>query len=206
MKKILFLIFCVSVSWSESDRIIPDKQCNCGIIFETTNISDICDVSNSSLFKSSVSITNNGIISNFGTVEIFDDQNIIQLINNISIIPNNWVLLYLGCSQLKNWNKIDIINNCYYDPKSSCDGSFAIIITSKIFTEMIELIDNTLLPFDTGPLRIINSRYPNKCWAFNPNLIIADVRDSNIRTEGGNNYMYDFSRKCRWDLSNYYFG
>lgn len=150
------------------------------------------------------------IENNYNRILILDDdilihKNIIHLINNISIIPNNWVLLYLGCSQLKNWNKINIIKNFYYDPKSSCDGSFAIIITSKIFKEMIELIDNSLLPFDTGALRIINSRYPNKCWAFYPNLIIADVRDSNIRTEGGNNYMYQFSRKCRWNLSNYYF-
>lgn len=150
------------------------------------------------------------IEKNYNRVLLLDDDilihnNIINLINNITIIPNNWVLLYLGCSQLKNWNKINIIKNCYYDPKSSCDGSFAIIITSKIFKELIELIDNCLLPFDTGPLRTINSRYPNKCWAFYPNLIIADVRDSNIRTEGGNHYMYQFSRKCRWDLSNYYF-
>ena len=36
MKKIIFLIFCVLASCSESDRIIPDKQCNCGIIIETT--------------------------------------------------------------------------------------------------------------------------------------------------------------------------
>lgn len=150
------------------------------------------------------------IENNYSRILILDDdilihKNMISLINQINIIPNNWVLLYLGCSQLKNWNKIEIMKNCYYNPKSSCDGSFAIMITSNIFKELIELIDNTLLPFDTGPLRIINSRYPNKCWVFYPNLIIADVRDSNIRTEGGCNYMYDFSRKCRWDLSNYYF-
>lgn len=149
------------------------------------------------------------IKNKYNKILILDDdillhKDIISLTNKIDVIPNNWVLLYLGCSQLKNWNKIEIINNSYYNPKGSCDGSFAIMVSSTIFKELIDLIDNALLPFDTGPLRIINSRYPSKCWVIYPNLIIADVRESNIRTDGGDNYMYNFSRKCRWDLPNYY--
>ena len=36
MKKIIVIIFIFSFGCSEKDRILPNKQCNCGIIKETT--------------------------------------------------------------------------------------------------------------------------------------------------------------------------
>ena len=115
-----------------------------------------------------------------------------------------WYLLYLGCSQLKSWDKISITNNIY-KPLGTCDGSFAIALNSMIFYELLISIEHSLQPFDTGPLRNLQNKYPDKCFCLYPNLIIADVRNSDIRSDSGITYMNKFSKKCKWNLSDYDF-
>lgn len=145
------------------------------------------------------------ISNKYNKILIFDDdiifhKNIIDILRN-TIFPN-YYLLYLGCSQLKNWNKVTIKDG-FYKPKSTNDGSFAIMIDNIIFNELINLINTSLLPFDTGPLRHIQNKYPDYCWVMYPNIIIADVRNSDIRNEGGKKYMFDFAKKTRWELTYY---
>ena len=49
----------------------------------------------------------------------------------------------------------------------------------------------------------IQNKYPDYCWVMYPNIIIADVRNSDIRNEGGKKYMFDFAKKTRWELTYY---
>jgi glycosyltransferase involved in cell wall biosynthesis/GR25 family glycosyltransferase involved in LPS biosynthesis len=56
------------------------------------------------------------------------------------------------------------------------------------------------LPFDSGPLRRIYSRYETQCYVLYPNLVISDVTDSCIRGSRDQDVM---SRKFRWNLQDY---
>ena len=151
------------------------------------------------------------INNKYKNILILDDDVIFKkdFINSLKLynqVLPKWYLLYLGCSQLKHWDKIKIHNidklNIYY-PQGTSDGSFAIGVNYKIFNELIDLIDKTILPFDSGPLREIQRKYSDKCIVLYPNLIIADVTNSDIRSEKGPEYMIKFANLCKWKLNDY---
>ena len=112
-----------------------------------------------------------------------------------NILNSNWKLIYLGASQ-HNWKNIqfDLEKRLYYC--RGTDGAFAVGINSIIFELLIELIDKAVLPFDSGPLTNIQKMFPQDCFVLFPNLIIADVSDSDCRKSRDQNIM---SQKFRWD-------
>jgi GR25 family glycosyltransferase involved in LPS biosynthesis len=160
-------------------------------------------------------IINDAKNKNYENILILDDdvvfhnnfnecfENKIKTLNN-----SNWKLLYLGASQLKNWDKVKIINNEYYLPCGSSDGSFAVGIHNSLYTELLGILtSNKLLPFDTGPLRYIQHKYMNECLVMYPNIIIADVRESDIqeRPKDQKQHLIKFAQNCKWDLKNFDF-
>lgn len=135
-----------------------------------------------------------------------DDVFIIKNFNNIlskysEIIKGNWKLLFLGANDKKSIQNIkNLQNNLYYYTDGLVDGAFSIAIHHSIFKEIINIIDTFILPFDSGPLRKIQTLYPLDCYIFYPNLMIADVTNSDCR-ESRNQQI--FSKKLSWNLNNY---
>lgn len=129
-------------------------------------------------------------------------------------IPD-WKLIYLGCTQhvwptemcitnipqIQNEkHKICEHNVGLYYPQGTADGAFAVAIHSSIYSEIIELIGTSDLPFDSGPLRSIQRKWPKQCVCAWPYLVIADVSDSDCRESRSQD---DMAKKVRWDLEDF---
>ena len=135
-------------------------------------------------------------------------------------IPD-WKLIYLGCTQhvwptemcITNIPKHSVsasvndsdephtIQNIgFYYPQGTADGAFAVAIHSSIYNDVIELIGTSDLPFDSGPLRSIQRKWPKQCVCAWPYLVIADVSDSDCRESRSQK---DMAQKVRWDLEDF---
>jgi hypothetical protein len=112
-------------------------------------------------------------------------------------IPNNWKLLYLGGNQ-REWNNIKT-NKYYYIPNKT-DGAFAVAYDKSIFKPMLKEIKLMKAPFDSGTLQTIQEKYNKDCYVLYPNLIIADLRDSDCR-KGRN--MIEWGKKLKWNLTDF---
>lgn len=125
-------------------------------------------------------------------------------------VGENWKLLYLGATQ-HTWNlpktnryrdssktEYDVQEPFYYPLIT--DGSFAIGIDSSIYDLLIEEIERFNAPFDSGPLRRVCELYQEQCFVAQPNLVIADVSDSNI---GIGRNQYELAEKVKWDMELY---
>jgi len=116
-------------------------------------------------------------------------------------IIHDWKLLYLGASQ-HHWNDIKIDESKVYYTCNMTEGSFAIGIHNSIFDELIESINNLKLPYDSIALRRISNIYKEKCIVLYPNLVIANVEDSNIRARRN---MDEYAFMFRWNQEEYDF-
>ena len=114
-------------------------------------------------------------------------------------IPKNWKLLYLGATQ-HNWNHVEYRSK-YYFPMGTADGAFAVAIHHSIFRELMNEITKFDMPFDSGPLKTIQRHYGRQCIVLQPNLTIADIRDSDLRNARD---IEVYSQKFRWNLRYYH--
>jgi hypothetical protein len=115
----------------------------------------------------------------------------------------NWKLLYLGASQ-HNWDNIKI-DAGYYHPYKTL-GGFAYALDSSVFDEVLGLLttyeksfDNCLANFNDLD---VQTKYKNECYTLYPNIVIADVRESELR---GQRDMTEHAKKMKWDLYLYDF-
>lgn len=128
----------------------------------------------------------------------------------IQNIPQNWKLLYLGATQ-HLWdfpsaikypdatlNTYDSSQN-YYHPLYT-DGSFAVGIDQSVFSTLIEEVEKMNCSFDSGPMRKIMQKSQESCVVIQPNLVIADVTESDIRSARDQTKL---SQKLKWDLRSY---
>ena len=117
--------------------------------------------------------------------------------NNITKILSlpKWKLLYLGSSQY-NWD-IEMRESYYLSKKSL--GTFAFAIDNSVFDEILNLY-NKKLSIDNIYSNYIQTKYYGECFTLYPNLIIADVSESNIRN-GRDQETH--SIKMKWDLKKY---
>ena len=153
-------------------------------------------------------ILTDAVNNNYNRILICDDDIIFhkdfinQFDNKIKTLNNfNWKLLYLGASQLNYWDKITVLNNEYYLPKGTTDGSFSVGIDRSIVSELLQTLNGNILPFDTGPLRYIQSKYSNECLVMYPNIVIADVSNSDIQQTPQD--IHQYANKCKWNLNMY---
>jgi len=134
-----------------------------------------------------------------------------QFANSIQQLPTvDWKLLYLGASQ-KEWKigiDLDVPvktqnlpdeKSAYYFPLTT-DGSFAVGIDSSIYPQLLKEVLKMNCTFDSGPLRNIIQTYPKKCLVLYPNLVVADLSESDIRT--GKN-MQEWADYYKWKLKDY---
>jgi GR25 family glycosyltransferase involved in LPS biosynthesis len=129
----------------------------------------------------------------------------------VNSLPADWKLLYLGASQ-HSWKEgIDLVapaplssddnSITFYHPLTA-DGAFAIGIDASIFEELLSEIGKMNCPFDSGALQCISKNYPDQCFVVYPNLVIANVGDSENMID---RKMKTFARRVRWKLDLYDF-
>ena len=139
-------------------------------------------------------------------------KNFEELFNQAArLIPANWKILYLGASQHTWEENVDLIKPSdkfddktpvkYYLPFNT-DGAFAFGVRNQAFSYLISEIDKMDCPFDSGALRRATKAFKGECFVLNPNLVIADVSESDIRV---GRKQSDFAKIARWDLNFYDF-
>ena len=130
----------------------------------------------------------------------------------IQAIPKNWKFLYLGASQ-RNWGipgglNYPDKNKAVFDPNASfylpkkTNGTFALGIDLSVYGLMLQEIIKMKSPIDNGPVQSVINDYQEQCFVLTPNLIIADVTDSDIR---GKRNQVELSKKLKWKLEEYDF-
>lgn len=112
-------------------------------------------------------------------------------------LPSNWKLLYLGASQ-HDWHQVTLGGNGFYCAKRSL-GTFAVAIDRSIFNLLISLFCGSQLPVDQYLLKAQES-LPGQCFVAFPNLVIADVSESEIRPS---RRPWQHAAKMKWDLALY---
>ena len=151
-------------------------------------------------------IIENAIKLKHERIIIMDDdvichQNIVNMYNNwfqTSKIRREAKIILLGASQ-HSFKNINLQNLKYYHPKKT-DGSFAVILHNSIFVELLQLLKTHQKLVDSHCLRDLYKKYYDNCFVITPNLIIADVKQSDIRESRNQNEMANI---FRWDLSQY---
>lgn len=113
-------------------------------------------------------------------------------------VPNNWKLLYLGATQ-HNWNNCEFRNH-YYFPMGTADGAFAVGIHHSAYKDMLEEIVKFDMPVDSGTLKTLQKRYGHQALVLHPNLMIADIRDSDLRKSRD---LKAHGKKFRWNINLY---
>ena len=112
-------------------------------------------------------------------------------------LHNRWKLLYLGCSQYC-WKGVHFLHDRFYEARDSL-GSFAFAIEASLFQEFATLLAKHDQPVDVC-LAELQQRHHGECFAFSPNVAIADVRESDIR---GPRDLVAHAVCMDWDLSCY---
>jgi hypothetical protein len=113
-------------------------------------------------------------------------------------IPDTWKLLYLGATQ-HIWTSVLSSKN-FYHPNGTADGAFAVGIDKSIYQNLLDEIIKFDMPVDSGALRTLQSQYPYDSYVIYPNLIIADIRDSDLRQSRD---LVAYGRKFKWDIHLY---
>ena len=118
-------------------------------------------------------------------------------------LPETFKLVLLGASQWSwavgrafDWS---VSHPGFYHPLYT-DGSFATIIDHSVFDLIQWEIEKYANVLDSGAMRAVYRRYQKECFVYSPNIMIADVRTSNLR--GGQN-IRDRAEQMHWDLNQF---
>jgi hypothetical protein len=123
-------------------------------------------------------------------------EKFLNLVQGNLRIPQNWKLLYLGATQY-DWTKVLRREGAqFYFPMGTADGAFAVGIDCSVFQELLDEIVRFDSPVDSGALSTIQARYGKQCLVLKPNLIIADIRDSDLRESRD---LGEHGKKLGWD-------
>lgn len=136
----------------------------------------------------------------YKNILIFEDdvifhKNFVEEFSNQINKIKNWKILYLGATQTY-WDNIEYENGFYYSLGTL--GTFAIGINESIYEEVLALTKFNAA-IDTKYINLQHKHY-KECYTFYPNLVIADVSNSDIR---GQRDEKSFREMARWDSSLY---
>lgn len=152
----------------------------------------------------------------YDTIVCFDDDAILckefhnKFNKKMKSIPNNWEILYLGASE---WSKKDLDNfkGEYYYPTLEYDsvygdgtcGSYAIAFKRSFLLKFANYLTKFDNAFDRILINYIKEHAMKNVYVMYPNLVIADITDSDIRP----NYrsMKDHCKIVHWNLDNFEF-
>ncbi len=114
-------------------------------------------------------------------------------------INDSWKILNIGASDYKIKNRGNPYN-FYHPVKLETMGSFAVGYNNVVFPLLLDYTSGFESAFDNLPLGNIYEKYPKDCYVCFPNIVIADVRNSNIR-DGRN--LETHSKTMKWNLNNF---
>lgn len=145
------------------------------------------------------------IRGNFKKILILDDDVMLKrdfsnLFSQwISDMNETWKVLLLGATQHTLRPPLIGNLNAYYP--NVIDGSFAVGVDQSIFQEILTELQGKDQYVDSDILRFIYRSYPKQCFVAYPNLIIADVTDSDIRDGRSQEQL---AKKVGWNLPDYH--
>lgn len=154
-----------------------------------------------------INIFKDAIKLGYKSIVVFDDDVVFhknfQYINKTleDLLKKPWLTILLGASE-QSWNNYNneiIKNNGYYTPKIT-DGSFAICYNYPSFHYLLNECIKFKGTYDSYTLRSLYEKYPNNCFVIYPNIVIADVSNSNLRERRN---MIEECNKFRWNLDDY---
>ena len=119
--------------------------------------------------------------------------------HTLAELPHDWKLLYLGRSQVDRDAEARISERLVH-PGQGANGSFAIALDSSVFDLALDEVRRFDWPFDSGALREIDRRYPNRTLAAEPPLVVADVTESAIRKSRN---LERFAQQHGWEVDEY---
>lgn len=134
---------------------------------------------------------------------IFEDdvifsKNFDKDIRFLRILQDDWAMIYLGGSQY-DWKGVRPHSNKFYYSKNT-DGTFAYAINLEYYDKIYEALKDVSHPIDWDYRIGIQNVFPTKCFTFFPNIVIADVSDSDIR---GKRDTVSQAKILKWNLEDY---
>lgn len=116
----------------------------------------------------------------------------------LRMLPDTFKIVLLGASQWESTTMTPVFYHPYHT-----DGSFAILIDHSVFDLLLWKLERYDEVLDGGALRMVYTRYRQLCHVYNPNIVIADVTESNLR---GPQNMKVRATKMKWHLENFNLG
>jgi GR25 family glycosyltransferase involved in LPS biosynthesis/GT2 family glycosyltransferase len=113
-------------------------------------------------------------------------------------LPDDWKLIYLGATQL-DWSSILLGPDEFYLATNTL-GTFAYMLDCSAFDDALRAIDAKKDAVDYAMARGVQTKWRGKCFVLNPNLVIADLKDSDIRSDGANRWL---AEHLKWDRAQY---
>lgn len=114
--------------------------------------------------------------------------------------PMDWKLLYLGASQHRFCDTVEMTPFGFYYPRGTADGAFATAIDHSVYDQLLAEIDKMDKPFDSGALSEVQKSYPYQALVLQPNLCVADVTSSDLRNPRDQKKI---AHQFHWDMSLY---
>lgn len=151
--------------------------------------------------RSHLSVLKDAREKKYKRVLIFEDDVYISKylkknINNITKLRDKWKLLYLGASQY-DWNRLTQVEE-FYEAKNTY-GTFAYAVDCSAYDDIINIFELGTKSADNFLIEL-QEKWKGECYVFNPNVVIADVGDSDIRKKLDVNL---HATLVRWNLDNF---
>jgi glycosyltransferase involved in cell wall biosynthesis len=137
----------------------------------------------------------------YSNILIFEDDiifhnNFNNLLSKLVVIPSDWSIIYLGCSQKQTVINMSKGSDGFYLAKDS-RGAFAYSVKKEYYTDILKLWTKRDKSVDAA---LGEFQKKKKCYVLYPNLVISYVNKSDTQTSGN---MISYSNSVKWNLDNY---
>lgn len=149
------------------------------------------------------------IENKYENILVFDDDSVVNAFAEpvdsgfMAQIKDAKIFL-AGCSEYAKESDIiylDVNKQFYHPVPGNTCGSFAVVYNRSIFKEVLELLGECAGTYDNCVLGYIYGKYPDQCFATKNHIVIADVSDSDIRSERD---QISHSLEKNWNLASWY--
>jgi GR25 family glycosyltransferase involved in LPS biosynthesis len=159
-----------------------------------------------------IAILKEAIVNDYNRILIFDDDIVFHKSFNDLIgkyldnLPEDWKLIMPGAMQ-HYWEPwITKYSDLLYHCHGSSVASHAVGIDRKVFLPLIYYCEKLDLPVDEGAIFHIQNVYSKQCFIFRPNLVIQDMRESDINTSTMKQQQAEeWMKLFQWNIDDYDF-
>jgi len=129
--------------------------------------------------------------------DVYFHRRFLERFQEIATVSDDWNLLYLGCSQYDR-SRLEAVNEHFYRARKTL-GTFAYGIHRRWFQKFLDATRSLSAPADVVLCRL-QEETGGKCLVWQPPLVIADVRDSDIRPARD---LKRHAARLQWPLEDY---